>query len=975
MLNLSRSRKVSSIAQEECHSIHLFIYLLLNVVVYLITNNADMDQESKDANSLLVELDRGLQSSNIGDQSEAVVRFSKLFQKYPLPIIINAACLKLSEAFRNGSNFIRVQICEVFDLNESHLSKIYSVDDFFRNIFTVTTSNDPIARSITLLTLGHIAPIVSEYKSIHHCICSSLESSFECELNATIACAAKFVKQSSEFACNIYPRMVSILDSDSSSHEVKLRALSVLDHGFYNANDAMTVRVFLIDIISKSKIKKLTCACLTLTTKIAYTSLSHITPQINLLLKIFLTAPQRCIKVNALRNLSLLAEKSPHIWESPQVESLTYYVESAIKASRDSQDYQYLGPILAIFSNLLSCKCNFISSTEKNRIFLVSFKLTLDSKNTLLYPKAFELLAAMAEERSTTSKEEDISDSFDVFKAVRAYITHSFSINSNVETTTNGNANDELAKDDTLSSPKIVFRHLVTICRQSSDYCRDLMKLIIGLISNHNTASGSFCPYITELMCALLQTCEDGAITPSDTWKIIKSKSPEMTQTNFLNLCVLHFQAARLAHENIKSVDLVDKVTHSHDLWFSYKVMRQAMRYGQYFVAESICESLHDQVTTDTMDFYFKSLRRICAAESCLISSTESDQIDLHLKESLALYEEALSPLRASVGHSKTNHFQLKFVWLRIRTLQAHGSLRQCCKIHDLSPISYSNLLTAVGAVRGGGDPTILRLGAMQQMPKIAKDFRYLGECYENLSMISFNCDNRTLEYIQLLKCSCILMADVIDAVFQYGKNLPVINRLPVGNIKKPTLEHRDLVNTCSNLIKSIKSELLEPGITPSANPIDPVIRMIRSFSDSLLKCPFKYPRYFFQPLQMTEIKLAITPQPSTSNGSISAPLNQNLVLEVEGLVQNASKSRLNIRNVSKVVISITMNHSKQPENNPSPIAQSVATPLSNYFKTEFLLPLKWAGTFNVDIGVSILDEQERLWQTGPIEKLNLVVS
>lgn len=932
----------------------------------------NMDQESKDANSLLVELDRGLQSGNIGDQSEAVVRFSKLFHKHPLPIIINAACLKLSETFKNGSNFIRVQISEVFERNPSHLNKIYSIDDFYRNIFTVTTSNDPIARSITLLTLGHIAPIVSEYKSIHHCISSSLESSFECELNATIACAAKFVKQSSEFACNIYPKMVSILDSESSSQEVKLRALSVLDHGFYNANDAMTVRTFLIDIISRSKIKRLICACLTLTTKIAYTSLSHITPQINLLLTTFLANPDQVIRVNALRNLRLLAEKSPHIWESSQVEPLISYVEATLKKVDSNQDCQYLSSILLIFCRLLTCKCNFIASNEKNRIYKISFDLILDTRDTLLYSMAFELLAAMSEDMSSGWSKEDIDTSFDVFEAVKAYITRAYSINYSEPVTSNGHLNSESLTADMFPSPKTVYRHIVTICRQDTKYCRDLIKLIIGLISNKKTPVKYFCPYITELMCALLQTCKDGAVTSSDTWNLIKSKSSVMTQTNFLNLCVLHFQVARLARENMMSTDLVNKVVDSHDLWFSYKVMRQAMRYGHYSVAESICKNIHDQVTTDTMDFYFKSLKRICAAESCLISSKESQQIDVNLRKSLSLYEEALSPLRASVSHSKTNHFQLKFLWLRIRSLQAHGSLRQCCKIHDISPMSYSTLLSAV---RGGSDLAVSKLGAMQQMPKIAKDFRYLGECYENLSTISFNCDDRTLDYIQLLRCSCIIMADVIDAVFQYGKNLPVISRLPVDAAERPTLEHRDLVSTCSDLIKSIKTELLEPGIVSSSEPIDPVISLIKRFSDSLLRCPFMYPRYFFQPLQMTEIRLAITPQPSTTGGSISVPLNQNLVLEVEGLVQNASKSNTTIRDVSKVVISVSMNHTKQPETNTSPLAQSIATPVSNYFKTEFLLPLKWAGTFSVDIEVSILDEQERLWKTGPIEKLNLVVS
>lgn len=81
-----------------------------------------MDSES-DANSVLTELDKGmsqnsippkhpcknknqiligLRSSKIGEQCEAIVRFPRLFEKYPFPILINSSFLKLGEFFRQG---------------------------------------------------------------------------------------------------------------------------------------------------------------------------------------------------------------------------------------------------------------------------------------------------------------------------------------------------------------------------------------------------------------------------------------------------------------------------------------------------------------------------------------------------------------------------------------------------------------------------------------------------------------------------------------------------------------------------------------------------------------------------------------------------------------------------------------------------------------------------------------------------------
>ncbi len=53
----------------------------------------------------------GLRSVRIGEQCEAIVRFPRLFEKYPFPILINSALLKLAEVFRTGYEFISVNVC------------------------------------------------------------------------------------------------------------------------------------------------------------------------------------------------------------------------------------------------------------------------------------------------------------------------------------------------------------------------------------------------------------------------------------------------------------------------------------------------------------------------------------------------------------------------------------------------------------------------------------------------------------------------------------------------------------------------------------------------------------------------------------------------------------------------------------------------------------------------------------------------
>lgn len=65
-------------------------------------NESFLNDTDQDANSVLTELDKGLRSTKIGEQCEAIVRFPKLFEKYPFPILINSSFLKLADFFRFG---------------------------------------------------------------------------------------------------------------------------------------------------------------------------------------------------------------------------------------------------------------------------------------------------------------------------------------------------------------------------------------------------------------------------------------------------------------------------------------------------------------------------------------------------------------------------------------------------------------------------------------------------------------------------------------------------------------------------------------------------------------------------------------------------------------------------------------------------------------------------------------------------------
>ncbi|KAL3197581.1 hypothetical protein MRX96_044849 [Rhipicephalus microplus] len=89
-------------------------------------------------------------------------------------------------------------------------------------------SNDPVARALTLRTLGSIAAIVAERKDLHHSIRSSLESHDAVEQEAAIFAAARFAAQSKAFAANMCARIGQMIQGLATPVDTKLRLLGSL---------------------------------------------------------------------------------------------------------------------------------------------------------------------------------------------------------------------------------------------------------------------------------------------------------------------------------------------------------------------------------------------------------------------------------------------------------------------------------------------------------------------------------------------------------------------------------------------------------------------------------------------------------------------------------------------------------------------------------------------------------------------------
>lgn len=69
---------------------------------------------------------------------------------------------------------------------------------------------------------------------------------------------------------------------------------------------------------------------------------------------------------------------------------------------------------------------------------------------------------------------------------------------------------------------------------------------------------------------------------------------------------------------------------------------------------------------------------------------------------------------------------------------------------------------------------------------------------------------------------------------------------------------------------------------------------------------PMCFPRFFFQVLQNTIIKLSISPQPRVAGEPIIVQPGSNLVVKVEGVIQHYGKSPCLFRSVESVQLTLT---------------------------------------------------------------------
>ncbi|XP_004387595.1 integrator complex subunit 7 [Trichechus manatus latirostris] len=911
--------------------------------------DAGYGEQELDANSALMELDKGLRSGKLGEQCEAVVRFPRLFQKYPFPILINSAFLKLADVFRVGNNFLRLCVLKVTQQSEKHLEKILNVDEFVKRIFSVIHSNDPVARAITLRMLGSLASIIPERKNAHHSIRQSLDSHDNVEVEAAVFAAANFSAQSKDFAVGICNKISEMIQGLATPVDLKLKLIPILQHMHHDAILASSARQLLQQLVTSYPSTRMVIVSLHTFTLLAASSLVDTPKQIQLLLQYLKNDPRKAVKRLAIQDLKLLANKTPHTWSREDIQALC---ECALQTPYDSLKLGMLS-VLATLSGTIAIKHSSSlapgdagSSPRASDLVKLAYECCYHNSRGIAAHgvRVLTNIAVSCQEKDLLALEQGA-----VFGLESLLVLCS--------------QDDSPGAQATL---KIALNCMVKLAKGRPHLSQSVVEALLTQLHSAQDAARILLCHCLAAIAMQLPVLGDGMLGDLvELYKVIGRSATDKQQELLVSLATVIFVASQKAlSAEVKAV-IKQQLESVSNGWTVYRIARQASRMGNHDMARELYQSLLTQVASEHFYFWLNSLKEFSHAEQCLTGLQEEDYSSALscIAEALKFYHKGIASLTAASTPLNPLSFQCEFVKLRIDLLQAFSQL--ICTCNSLKTSPPPAIATTIAMTLGND---LQRCGRISnQMKQSMEEFRSLASRYGDLYQASFDADSATLRNVELQQQSCLLISHAIEALILDPESASVQEYGSAGAARADSEYERRMMSVYSRVLEEVES--LNRKYTPvsymhTACLCNAII--------ALLKVPLSFQRYFFQKLQSTSIKLALSPSPRNPAEPVAVQNNQQLALKVEGVVQHGSKPGL-FRKIQSVCLNVSSTlQSKSGQDYKIPIdsmtneMEQRVEPHNDYFSTQFLLNFAILGTHSIAVESSVKDANGIVWKTGP---------
>ncbi|XP_072589421.1 integrator complex subunit 7 isoform X2 [Vulpes vulpes] len=797
--------------------------------------------------------------------------------------------------------------------------------------------------------LGSLASIIPERKNAHHSIRQSLDSHDNVEVEAAVFAAANFSAQSKDFAVGICNKISEMIQGLATPVDLKLKLIPILQHMHHDAILASSARQLLQQLVTSYPSTKMVIVSLHTFTLLAASSLVDTPKQIQLLLQYLKNDPRKAVKRLAIQDLKLLANKTPHTWSRENIQALC---ECALQTPYDSLKLGMLS-VLSTLSGTIAIKHYFsiasgnVGSSPRSSDLVRLAQECCYHNNRGIAAHGVRVLTNITvscQEKDLLALEQDA-----VFGLESLLVLCS--------------QDDSPGAQATL---KIALNCMVKLAKGRPHLSQSVVEtLLTQLHSAQDTARILMCHCLAAIAMQL-PVLGDGMLGDlMELYKVIGRSATDKQQELLVSLATVIFVASQKAlSAEVKAV-IKQQLESVSNGWTVYRIARQASRMGNHDMARELYQSLLTQVASEHFYFWLNSLKEFSQAEQCLTGLQEENYSSALscIAESLKFYHKGIASLTAASTPLNPLSFQCEFVKLRIDLLQAFSQL--ICTCNSLKTSPPPAIATTIAMTLGSD---LQRCGRISnQMKQSMEEFRSLASRYGDLYQASFDADSATLRNVELQQQSCLLISHAIEALILDPESASFQEYGSTGTTHADSEYERRMMSVYNHVLEEVES--LNRKYTPvsymhTACLCNAII--------SLLKVPLSFQRYFFQKLQSTSIKLALSPSPRNPAEPIAVQNNQQLALKVEGVVQHGSKPGLFRKiqsvclNVSSTLQSKSGQDYKIPIDNMTNEMEQRVEPHNDYFSTQFLLNFAILGTHNITVESSVKDANGIVWKTGP---------
>ncbi|KHJ40772.1 hypothetical protein D918_09214 [Trichuris suis] len=851
------------------------------------------EQDASDVSDAIVQLDAGLNSPNVVDQVKAISRVNAVLNKHNFPFLVNAVFIRLVEAFRRGSNFVRRHVVQAFQSSMEHIGKVFNPDQIGKPLLSVYYSNDVDARAQTLRLVGLLAPVLSDSKEVQMFVRDALHSHDQLELREAILAAKRFCRYSKYFANIIVPLVSEMLESFCFPIEIKIMLIPILQY-MQTTNIGGTAMITFCRsklmlnaanvIFANTLLRTLTKLCvMNPSLRADYLELlfSLIEGDYNVRLKIcaarcFYSFAQRCprgfgenefnklsstfisssvpeFKMELLRVLSL-ATKHPQLktWDLNESTPIVLLSRSTVFADSFDEYVCCLGIL-----------CNLIQFSKNSEL--------RDSLSREFSSWIFQSLSYW------DVAEIDKSCSADNFKSFVDVVVQYCSL------------------EDAQDVP-VVIDFLISLIIPSHAYSAELLRSL-RLLCDRSAAALRLCcskidssyltviPFHQNLFYFLMPPTCDGTLT-FECILDLADNCWQLYQFGCHALCVGYFKLATETFHYLSNAKLSTSLS-----W-----LRALLIISE---AEGAISSLFFQLCCNSL-----SLR------TCLRNAQEA-------------YSEAICLLQA--------------------LNEKHGSLwfaLEWCKVRKRSLAIMADIALIIAQI--GWCDSVLALRLSRQVVALSK----LSTDLHHLKESCFDCDPKSVQCVTAFQSTIFLLKSALECFTTAHSKGKV--RLRMQSIQCP---YPWMVGFLNDLNENV--DKLEDRI--QLNPENASNELILFFS-TFRWPPFPVPISFFHTSQQTTIKLKVTPESHSPSDATALNIGEHLVIKIEGVVKTRSSRKHPLRQSKYVQLKLetSMDESNGPLGSSRPFAQQKApTSLTKevsvetgYFTTSFVIDVRKVAHF-----------------------------